>query len=985
MATLKDFLNANTVKIETSDQSLARIKEPVRRDETTLDKPTFAWVIVRREVIAASGCRKVPILRWGPRERNRSFLKVGYPATDTHDTGSGAESGEQSRACNSNTQRAMATATQRAQLTAVQRGDRRTGPLCDPGSVKTQRQDDVPNVVRGVAYHPGAAGEEISQRGIKPGRDSNLNLPVIGSLVYCESSALTHAATESDRICVPEENLEECNNMAALSALRFSCVPARDRLECLEKIKERQADFSPVDPEDMYIAAKLPDQDFQVFKEIRTKEEPAEEFRYEAVAVVHKNLDITSVQELRGLKSCHTGVGRNVGYKIPITKLTKMGVLGPHNDPDLTARENELKALSSFFTKACLVGKWSADPAHNTRLKSTYSNLCELCEHPEICDYPDKFSGYDGAIKCLAENGGEVAWTKVYYVKKHFGLPIGGVAPQTPVADVHPEDFAYLCPDGSKKPITGPACRWAARPWQGFLINNDLVSSVSDLRTQVSLANTEGVESNADWLNKVLTINNKTLAIDNEQPISPQAYLDKANYTDVIERDSGAPHFPVRFCVVSDVEKAKCQSLKVSAFSRDIRPAFDCVQEQSVEDCLKTIRDGGADVITLDGGEVHTAVTQYNLKPILSEQYGEHGGLYYAVAVVKKSSSYQSISDLRGAKSCHTGYGRTAGWNVPLYTLLSKNLIEKNICPYTKAVSDFFSGGSCVPGVLAPANNPGNNNPTKLCDLCAGNVDEGDRQKSHCAANSEEAYYSYTGAFRCLTSGGDVAFVKHTTVLENTVHPTEIQTSISPSSAVEQLNTANALANYPTKADGNNKESWASNLRSEDYELLCPDGGRKPVSQYSSCNLAQVPPHMVVTSHTKSDTSIETIRHALLSAADLYSKRPDLFKLFGTYLTKKDLLFKIGTGITSLLKFLGKFRYVWNSSGRRLNLGGLGQSITRRGYARLCSRLAELLSRDAGMNSATSLKAVEGETPVKQRYFEMLQLIKTCDHATGGN
>nr|CAD7416752.1 unnamed protein product [Timema poppensis] len=353
----------------------------------------------------------------------------------------------------------------------------------------------------------------------------------------------------------------------------------------------------------------------------------------------------------------------------------------------------------------------------------------------------------------------------------------------------------------------------------------------------------------------------------------------RANYTDVIERDSGAPHFPVRFCVVSDVEKAKCQSLKVSAFSRDIRPAFDCVQEQSIEDCLKTIRDGGADVITLDGGEVHTAVTQYNLKPILSEQYGEHGGLYYAVAVVKKSSSYQSISDLRGAKSCHTGYGRTAGWNVPLYTLLIKNLIEKNICPYTKAVSDFFSGGSCVPGVLAPANNPGNNNPTKLCDLCAGNVDEGDRQKSHCAANSEEAYYSYTGAFRCLVSGGDVAFVKHTTVLENT--------------------------------DGNNKESWASNLRSEDYELLCPDGGRKPVSQYSSCNLAQVPPHMmdgtgtepmladiffphqVVTSHTKSDTSIETIRHALLSATDLYSKRPDLFKLFGTYLTKKDLLFKL--------------------------------------------------------------------------------------------
>nr|CAD7447633.1 unnamed protein product [Timema bartmani] len=35
--------------------------------------------IAEREVVAASGCRKVPILRPGPRERNRSFLKVGYP------------------------------------------------------------------------------------------------------------------------------------------------------------------------------------------------------------------------------------------------------------------------------------------------------------------------------------------------------------------------------------------------------------------------------------------------------------------------------------------------------------------------------------------------------------------------------------------------------------------------------------------------------------------------------------------------------------------------------------------------------------------------------------------------------------------------------------------------------------------------------------------------------------------------------------------
>nr|CAD7410966.1 unnamed protein product [Timema cristinae] len=32
----------------------------------------------------------------------------------------------------------------------------------------------------------------------KPDRESNLDLPVIGSPVYCDSSALDHAATERD-------------------------------------------------------------------------------------------------------------------------------------------------------------------------------------------------------------------------------------------------------------------------------------------------------------------------------------------------------------------------------------------------------------------------------------------------------------------------------------------------------------------------------------------------------------------------------------------------------------------------------------------------------------------------------------------------------------------------------------------------------------------------------------------------------------------
>ncbi|XP_030379051.1 transferrin [Scaptodrosophila lebanonensis] len=429
------------------------------------------------------------------------------------------------------------------------------------------------------------------------------------------------------RLCVPQIYLDDCHKLLAdpsEAGIRMECVAGRDRVDCLEMIEQRKADVLASEPEDMYMAYHRKNQDYRVISEIRTQEDKDADFRYEGIILVKKTSNIHTLQELRGAKSCHTGFGRNVGYKIPVTKLKNAHVLKVTANPEISATERELKALSEFFSQSCLVGTYSTLAETDRLLKKKYSNLCALCENPEQCNYPDKYSGYDGAIRCLDKGQGEVAFTKVQYINKYFGLRGSKDAPEGNAAD-----FEYLCEDGTRRPITNPACSWAQRPWSGYISNEQAVHGAQELKqlqTRLERFFTNGLHAQNKEAAAHLLINSNAVYHSKPEAIDPKVYLERAGYKDVIERDGSAIR-KLRQCVQTDVEFDKCEGLRRAAYARDVRPELECVQ---ATDCIEAVKTDKADLALVPAVDYEDA-REHKLQPVVYEHLADDD-VYVAVA-----------------------------------------------------------------------------------------------------------------------------------------------------------------------------------------------------------------------------------------------------------------------------------------------------------------------------------------------------------------
>lgn len=465
-----------------------------------------------------------------------------------------------------------------------------------------------------------------------------------------------------------------------------------------------------------------------------------------------------------------------------------------------------------------------------------FPQLCQLCPGCG-CSPSQPYFGYTGAFKCLKDGSGDVAFVKQSTIEE--------VLPDKADRD----QYELLCLDNTRKPVDQyKSCYLARIPSHATVART--VDGKEDLIWEILKVAQEhfgkGKSKDFQLFSSPFGINLlfKDSAIGLLRVPSKmdyKLYLGH-NYVTAIRNlregvcpESSGDSSPVKWCALSHHERVLCDEWSINSGGQIV-----CESAETTEDCINKIVNGEADAMSLDGGYAYIA-GQCGLVPVMAENYESSNCAsppepgYYAVAVVKASDRDITWNNLKGKKSCHTAVDRTAGWNIPMGLLYNRI----NHCKF----DEFFSQG-CAPGY--------EKNST-LCDLCMG--------PSKCAPNNKEGYYGYTGAFRCLVEKGDVAFVKHQTPLQNT--------------------------------DGKNTEAWAKDLKQTDFELLCPDGTRKPVTDYATCHLARAPNHVVVSRKEKATRVSTVLLNQQSSFGRHVSDCTNNFCLFGT--STADLLFRHDT------------------------------------------------------------------------------------------
>ncbi|XP_054168696.1 melanotransferrin-like [Oppia nitens] len=740
---------------------------------------------------------------------------------------------------------------------------------------------------------------------------SDLNIDRKNRLIFCTISV------EEQRKCEHWSEAIRSVTRTSVNAFEYEldCKMASDKDQCMNWIESLIAHLTVLDPGELFTAGRyhsLVPIMYELYGSTKEK-------GYYSVAVVKTQSSsyIRDLRDLRGKKACFTGVGHLSGWVIPISRLLDEELF------DIRDCNNIIRSAASFFGDSCapnsLIDK--NNPIGNNPL-----SICSLCSAADPdkskCSGNDIFANFEGAFQCLSRVG-DVAFLKHTTIneisrykninKNDYELlcPNGGRRPINAYQDCNwgyvpshaivissatlPEDrhkiqkflFESVNRFGAqlmhnKDYITGQSMR------PSFNRFNQSFTSKQNLTKYNLLQFDDRFRSDGQFplfgdsvrygaMNLLFADETTSL---NSVEISKQTFAGylrsyelparirfdyRSNITNILDYFEKLRKCPVpnaRFCVVSDQELEKCQRMKTAFHAQMLKPELTCVKGHSTIGCMSMIHDGNADLTVLDAGDIYTGGHKFNLEPIVSEQNNLNDTYYYSVAITRQSDKNTDLLYLKGKKSCHSGFGLAAGWVVPLSFLLSNSRMRSYGCDSVRAASEFFQK-SCIPGSLSREfySYDSTWDYGNLCDLCHG------ASYRFCSRDSSEPFFGDTGALRCLVEGGgEIAFTKHTSILENT--------------------------------GGRNPDWWARNVIPDDFELLCRDGTRATYQDYKNCHLGRVPTNAIVNNKYNDILMKEAFINLFIYAQQFYGSKYSedfTFKMFVSHHDYKDLIFQDST------------------------------------------------------------------------------------------
>ena len=439
---------------------------------------------------------------------------------------------------------------------------------------------------------------------------------------------------------------------------------------------------------------------------------------YDAHAVVLKDSEMAAAylddddstdpfSLLAGKTSCHTGWLKSAGMLLPMGFLIGNGYANVIGDP------NDIESL-----------------------RATVLNF--FSEDASIPDSGTPYHGYSGAVKCLSEGAGHVAFAK--------DSTVDGYCANEAAADN--EDWCLPRDDYVLLPSYGSA------PSHPVMYNSEFVNAETKTKIQNALVAMNETDEGLAILEKILGTPGIT-------KVTAEEHL--GSYGNLIEDIPGINSYYKDKYTINDTVTPTISKIRIAYEVKDDyenpdenpQAMADFIASQtgvevtlypitSEGSIIEALRFGNADIAFMDGGAAWVAWKQYGLATMAADKKSDGRTYYNAHAWVHKDSemaaalndndaSTDPFALLEGKTSCHTGWLKSAGMLLPMGYLISNGYADvigdsDDIESLRNTIYNFFNDNASIPDSGTP-------------------------------------YHGYSGAVKCLSEGyGDVAFAKDSTV-----------------------------------------------------------------------------------------------------------------------------------------------------------------------------------------------------------------------------